>query len=116
MLFVHIVERDLPDDVADRAPTCWSSGRSARPARSARARGLDVQQIDTGAFADDERQHRWLAAAGFERVRTWWQMNRPVAPARPTWWTRPTSWEKDGVVFRLVRRSRRRDAGRDRPA
>ena len=31
------------------------------------ARGLDVQQIDTGAFADDERQHRWLAAGGLHQ-------------------------------------------------
>ena len=30
------------------------------------------------SFADDERQHRWLAGAGFEKVRTWWQMSRSV--------------------------------------
>jgi ribosomal protein S18 acetylase RimI-like enzyme len=39
-----------------------------------------VQQIDSGAFADDERQHRWLRTAGFEKARTWWQMSRPVTP------------------------------------
>jgi ribosomal protein S18 acetylase RimI-like enzyme len=46
--------------------------------RVGRARGLDVQQIDSGAFAGDERQHRWLERGGFVRVRTWWQMTRPV--------------------------------------
>ncbi len=44
------------------APTCCSSGRPARRARSGAARGLDVQQIDTGAFADDERQHALAGA------------------------------------------------------
>jgi mycothiol synthase len=49
-------------------------------ARVGAGRGLDVQQIDTGAFADDERQHRWLESAGYTRVRSWWQMTRPVTP------------------------------------
>ena len=44
------------------------------------ARGLEVQQIDTGAFADDERQHDGWPRPGFARVRTWWQMSRPVTP------------------------------------
>ena len=87
MLFVHVVERGLPSRPAGPAPTCWSSGRSARRARSAPARGLAVQQIDTGAYADDERQHRWLAAAGFTKVRTWWQMKRPVPPDEAGWST-----------------------------
>ena len=39
-----------------------------------------MQQIDSGAFADDDRQHRWLERAGFTQVRTWWQMTRPVEP------------------------------------
>ena len=39
-----------------------------------------MQQIDSGAFADDDAQHRWLERAGFTKVRTWWQMSRPVTP------------------------------------
>ena len=64
-----------------------------------------MQQIDTGAFADDERQHRWLAAAGFERVRTWWQM-KPAGDRRRgrSGALDPDSWERRGVRFRLVRR------------
>ena len=69
------------------------------------ARGLEVQQIDTGAFADDERQHRWLESAGFERVRTWWQMNRPVTPDEAHLVPDPGEWESDGARFRLVRRT-----------
>jgi ribosomal protein S18 acetylase RimI-like enzyme len=105
MLFVHIVERDLPDEVARCCSDVlveWAVGQ-ARAVGA--ARGLDVQQIDTGAFADDERQHRWLAAAGFERVRTWWQMSRPVTPDEDDLVSTPDHWERDGVVFRLVRRS-----------
>ncbi len=105
MLFVHIVERDLPDDVADRCSAVlieWAVGQ-AREVGS--ARGLDVQQIDTGAFADDDRQHRWLGSSGFDKVRTWWQMSRPVSPAEAALVPSQDHWEKGGVVFRLVRRA-----------
>lgn len=105
MLFVHIVERDLPTEVADRCSAIlvdWAVGQAKAVGA---ARGLDVQQIDTGAFADDDRQHDWLSGAGFERVRTWWQMSRPVTPDEATLTGSPDYWEKDGVVFRLVRRT-----------
>jgi ribosomal protein S18 acetylase RimI-like enzyme len=69
MLFVHIVERDLPAELAD---TCSD---------------LLVE---------------W--AAGFERVRTWWQMSRPVTPDEADLVESPAHWEEGGVVFRLVRR------------
>jgi len=105
MLFVHIVERDLPENIANRCSALlveWAVGQ-ARAVGA--ARGLEVQQIDTGAFADDERQHDWLAGAGFERVRTWWQMTRPVTPDEASLTGSPDHWEQDGVVFRLVRRT-----------
>jgi len=105
MLFVHIVERDLPENIANRCSALlveWAVGQ-ARAVGA--ARGLEVQQIDTGAFADDERQHDWLEGSGFERVRTWWQMNRPVTPDEASLTGSPDHWEKDGVVFRLVRRT-----------
>ncbi len=44
-------------------------------------RGLDVTQIDSGAYDDDARQQHWLTNTGFARVRTWLQMSRPVTPA-----------------------------------
>ncbi len=104
MLFVHIVERDLPEPLAGKCSDVlleWAVGQ-ARAVGS--ARGLEVQQIDTGAFQDDERQHRWLSDAGFTRVRTWWQMTRPVTPDEAELAESPDHWEKDGVTFRLVRR------------
>jgi ribosomal protein S18 acetylase RimI-like enzyme len=108
MLFVHIVERDLPDDVADACSDVlieWAEGQ----ARSVGAeRGVPEQQIDTGAFEGDERQARWLERAGFERVRHWWQMSRPVTAAETDLVPDSERWESDGVVFRLVRRT---DAG-----
>ena len=103
MLLVHVVARDLPDDRARRcADVLFTWGEGQARAVGA-ARGLAVQQIDTGAFADDRRQHEWLAGAGFERVRTWWQMSRPVAPAEAELVPDPQRWEERGVVFRQVR-------------
>jgi ribosomal protein S18 acetylase RimI-like enzyme len=104
MLFVHVVDRGLPEPVARACSDVlveWAVGQAREVGA---ARGLEVQQIDTGAFADDERQHRWLAASGFERVRTWWQISRPVSPEEAALVTSPQRWSDRGVTFRLVRR------------
>lgn len=68
--------------------------------RLALERGLEATQLDAGAFADDDRQHRWLAAAGYTHVRTWWQMSRPVEPpeGQPGAFPEPSA----GVVVRQV--------------
>ena len=104
MLFVHIVARDLPADVAGRCSEVLFAWAEAQAQEVGAARGLAVQQIDTGAFAEDERQHAWLEAAGFERVRRWWQMSRSVEAAEAELVPDPARWERDGVVFRLVGR------------
>ncbi len=102
MLFLHVVERGLPEPVGR---TCsdllveWAVGQAREVGA---ARGLPVQQIDTGAYVDDERQRRWLAHAGFIQVRTWWQMKRPVTPDERDLVDDPARWERDGVVIRLV--------------
>jgi mycothiol synthase len=78
MLLVVVVDHDLADDLADQVAAAlfrWADGAAVRVGTE---RGLEEQQIDSGAFAADERQHRWLADAGYEKVRTWWQMTRPV--------------------------------------
>ena len=80
MLLVVVVDHDLPDDLADRLAVALFGWADAAAVRVGSERGLAEQQIDSGAFADDERQHRWLADAGYEKVRTWWQMTRPVEP------------------------------------
>ena len=105
MLFVHVVQRDLPDDVADRCSDLLVEWAEAQARAVGAARGLTTQQIDTGAFQGDERQARWLSGAGFERVRTWWQMSRPVTPEEADLVDSPDRWEADGVVVRLVGRT-----------
>jgi ribosomal protein S18 acetylase RimI-like enzyme len=80
MLMQLMVDRDLDDELADEVAAAlftWADGAARRVGRN---RELDVQQIDSGAFADDTRQHRWLERSGYERVRSWWQMSRPVVP------------------------------------
>jgi ribosomal protein S18 acetylase RimI-like enzyme len=102
MLFVHVVERGIEERLGRACSDVlveWAVGQAREVGA---ARGLAVQQIDTGAFADDGRQHRWLAAAGFDRVRTWWQMSRPVAPDEASLVDDPARWERDGVVIRLA--------------
>jgi ribosomal protein S18 acetylase RimI-like enzyme len=105
MLFVHVVQHDLPDDVADRCSDLLLEWAQAQARAVGAARGRETQQIDTGAFQGDARQARWLAGAGFERVRTWWQMSRPVTPDEEGLVDSPDRWEEGGVVFRLVRRT-----------
>lgn len=105
MLFVHVVERDLPEAVGRACSDVlveWAVGQAREVGA---ARGLASQQIDTGAFAEDERQQRWLAAAGFRQVRTWWQMSRPVAAEERDLVPDPAHWEREGVVVRLVQRA-----------
>ncbi|GAA5116147.1 hypothetical protein GCM10023339_24350 [Alloalcanivorax gelatiniphagus] len=104
MLFVHIVERDLDDGVADRCSDVLFGWAEAQARAVGAARGLAEQQIDTGSFAEDERQHGWLEDAGFTRVRTWWQMSRSVEAAEADLVPDPARWERKGVVFRLVER------------
>lgn len=105
MLFVHVVERDLSADLADACSQLLFSWAEEQARAVGRARGLEVQQIDTGAFAEDQRQHRWLEAAGFEKVRTWFQQSRPVAADEAGLVPDPAHWERGGVTIRLVRRT-----------
>ncbi|MGB3859051.1 MAG: GNAT family N-acetyltransferase [Ornithinimicrobium sp.] len=64
------------------------------------AREHGDSHMDSGAFAEDERQQRWLRESGFELVRRWWQMSRPVEPAEADSLPQP----REGVVVRRVRR------------
>ncbi len=104
MLFVHVVDREIDARLAGRCSRVLFEWAEAQARSVGSARGLPVQQIDTGAFADDERQHSWLADAGFERVRTWWQMSRSVQAEEAELVPDPVRWERKGVVFRLVER------------
>ncbi|AXK44454.1 GNAT family N-acetyltransferase [Brachybacterium saurashtrense] len=46
----------------------------------ARARGVEVTQLDIDIEDRDTDRARLLAASGYEKVRTWLHMRRPVAP------------------------------------
>ncbi|QZY29411.1 GNAT family N-acetyltransferase [Nocardioides coralli] len=104
MLYAHVVERGLPDDVASSCARLLFEWADEQARAVGLARGLEVQQIDTGAFADDERQHRWLESWGYRKVRTWLQMTRPVTEDESDLVPDPAEWQKDAVTIRLVRR------------
>ncbi|QNN51212.1 GNAT family N-acetyltransferase [Nocardioides mesophilus] len=80
MLLTVTVDDRIGPELEDRAAEALFAWADEAARRIGAERGLEVQQIDSGAFADDDRQHRWLQTAGFEKVRTWWQMSRPVTP------------------------------------
>lgn len=80
MLLSMVVDIGLDDSLADSAAEVLLKWADQAARTVGLTRRLATQQIDTGAFAEDARQQRWLAEAGFEHVRTWWQMSRPVLP------------------------------------
>ena len=104
MLLLHVVERGLSAPIAEACSSLLFQWAEEQARAVGRARGLDVQQVDTGAFADDERQHGWLEAAGFRRVRTWFQMSRPVSPDEADLVPDAERWQRGEVTIRLVRR------------
>lgn len=66
----------------------------------ASGRELPGTQLDSGAYADDERQRRWLSAAGYRQTRTWLQMSRPVTPEEAEEGALPAV--REGVTIRRV--------------
>jgi mycothiol synthase len=100
MLLVAVVDPRLEEQVADRVAGALFAWGEETALRVGADRGQEVQQVDSGAFADDRRQHRWLDRHGFARVRTWWQMSRPVARDE----TDLRAGIRDGVRIRLVTR------------
>jgi ribosomal protein S18 acetylase RimI-like enzyme len=100
MLLVVVVDPRLSDPVADRAAEVLLAWADDAAVRIGEGRGLEAQQIDSGSFAGDERQHRWLTGAGYTHVRTWWQMSRPVSPDEADL----DADLREGVRIRLVER------------
>ena len=74
------VAPDLPEGAAAALAAAFF-GAAQRHAATSRACVGRSTLLDSGAYADDPRQQRWLAAAGFEQTRTWLQMTRPVLAA-----------------------------------
>lgn len=97
-----LVDPDLEAATADRLASGLLEWITDAAVQVGAARGLTGIQLDSGAFADDARQQRWLAAAGFEHVRSWWQMSRPADPREGEEGTLPPP--RPGVEVRRVRR------------
>jgi ribosomal protein S18 acetylase RimI-like enzyme len=94
---VHLyVDRSLPE-AADVAAVMYAwlehEGREI-----AVRRGLSGTQLDASPFADDTAQREWLAAAGYQNVRTWLQMSRPVQAEEADALPGP----REGVTIRRV--------------
>ena len=94
------VTPDLPEaDAAALAAALFGAGER-HAVDIARMRGVHTSLLDSGAYADDSRQQRWLAAAGFEQTRTWLQMTRPVTAEEASTLPAP----REGVSVRPVER------------
>ncbi|TQJ48773.1 GNAT family N-acetyltransferase [Phycicoccus sp. SLBN-51] len=63
-------------------------------------RGLPGTQLDSGAYATDERQRGWLADAGYRQTRTWLQMSRSVDASEAEPGALPPP--REGVTVRRV--------------
>ena len=101
-----------PTGSPTRSPAALFGWADDAARRIGAERGLDAQQIDSGAFADDAAQHRWLERAGFDKVRTWWQMSPPGASRGG----RPRPRGARGRPDPAGRPAGRRDARRGGPA
>ena len=96
------VELALGDDIPDRdalaaALLDWAVEVGGS---FARARGVELTQLDTDANELDTDMARLLSAAGYEMVRTWLHMRRPVTPEEATSLPRP----REGTRVRPVHR------------
>ncbi len=90
-----------PDSVAaDRAAAYLFAWAERTALQVAAQRNLQGTQLDSGCYADEERQGRWLAAAGYAKVRTWLQMSRPVTAADGAHGAFPEP--RSGLVVRRV--------------
>lgn len=103
VLVAVVVDPDLEAGPADTLAHLLFTWAARAAADLAGDRGLDATQLDSGAFADDVRQQRWLVAAGFAPARTWWQMTRPVSAADAEPGSAPEP--HPSVVVRRVRRA-----------
>jgi mycothiol synthase len=103
MLLAFVVDVTLPQDEADDVATGLLGWADDAARLVGAQRELPEQQIDSGAFADDPRQRGWLTRAGFDHVRTWWQMTRPV--------TSQEAGEVETEAGVRIRRVRRQGSG-----
>jgi GNAT superfamily N-acetyltransferase len=98
-----LVDPELDAGKADGIATALFAWAARAATDLALDRGVEVTQMDSGAFDQDPRQQRWLADSGFTHTATWLQMSRPVTPTDAD---REAPTEPDpAVVVRRVRRT-----------
>ncbi|MGZ5368173.1 MAG: GNAT family N-acetyltransferase [Aeromicrobium sp.] len=95
------IDPELEDQTADAIAASLYAWTKQASIHIGRERGLAQTQLDSGTFADDQRQQRWAAAAGLEHARSWWQMSRPVSPSEAVEGVLPDP--RDEVFVRQVR-------------
>lgn len=95
-----IVTPDLRDGLDEALAGQLFAAAERYAADIAQLRDLRWTLLDSGAFADDRRQQRFLELAGYAQVRTWLQMSRPVTAAEATSLPGP----REGVTVRRVER------------
>lgn len=97
-----VVECTLDDALGEEESADLAAVLLASAERFARdigaMRGLRWTLLDAGAFESDERQQRFLVHAGYEHVRTWLQMSRPIRSEE----ARSLPAPREGVVVRRV--------------
>ncbi|MDO5502506.1 MAG: GNAT family N-acetyltransferase [Actinomycetia bacterium] len=93
-----VVCRDLPPEEARVLADVLFEAAERAAAEIASMRGLAWTLLDAGAYENDTRQQDFLRAAGFEQVRTWLQMSRPVVASEATSLPGP----REGVRVRRV--------------
>lgn len=99
---VHVtVDPALPPEQAGQLAQSLFAWVEGAARGFAALRGLESSQLDSGSYADDSRQRRWLEQVGYVRTRGWLQMSRPVelAESEPAAFPPP----REGVVVRPVR-------------
>lgn len=95
MVYLYLDRSAEEQDLVAARLYAWAEERARALCR---LRGVTQTRLDASPFADDEVQRRWLAAAGYERRRSWPQMTRPVVPEEATSLPPPRA----GVTVRRV--------------
>ena len=93
-----LLARDLEDSEAARLAHDLFGAAERAATQIATMRDLEWTLLDSGAYEADTRQQEFLRDAGFEHVRTWLQMSRPVEASEATSLPGP----RDGVTVRRV--------------
>jgi GNAT superfamily N-acetyltransferase len=100
MVEVTVAVEGLDDAQADGLAAALFDWAAQAGRVIAAGRDLPGTQLDSGAYAEDARQRRWLAAAGYAQTRTWLQMTRPVTAAEAEDGVLPGP--REGVTIRRV--------------